>query len=212
MSSKNVLNHFEKIDSEEKAYWLGFLYADGSVSSSRNVIELCLAEKDYQHMVKFKNFIGLDNKIGYRETSKAYRYSFHSDKMKEDLINLGCVPKKSLILEYPTTKQVPKNLIRHFIRGYFDGDGWFSNTDSTFQVGLIGTQAFIEGFLKDAEPYINTNLKIHIVHREGGAKRYMFSGLQDVTNFLNWIYKDSTIYLDRKYESYQVFLKEGRKK
>ena len=76
MSAKNILTHFENIDTEEKAYWLGFLYADGYVNANEDKIELCLAEKDFHHLEKFKNFIGLPNKICYREATKAYRYSF----------------------------------------------------------------------------------------------------------------------------------------
>lgn len=208
MSAKNVLTQFHTIDTEEKAYWLGFLYADGSVGSKEDKVELGLAEKDYHHLEKFKDFIGLPNKISYRESTKSYRYSFRSKSCKQDLINQGCVPKKSLILKFPTKEQVPRELIRHFIRGYFDGDGWFSNTGSCFQVGIIGTEDFIKGFLEHAP--ITKDNKIFIVHREGGAKRYVFSKLEDVTNFLNWIYKDSKIYLDRKYEHYLEFLEKGK--
>ena len=208
MSAKNVLTQFHTIDTEEKAYWLGFLYADGSVGSKEDKVELGLAEKDYHHLEKFKNFIGLPNKISYRESTKSYRYSFRSKSCKQDLISQGCIPKKSLILKFPTEEQVPRELIRHFIRGYFDGDGWFSNTGSCFQVGIIGTEDFIKGFLEYAP--ITKDNKIFIVHREGGAKRYVFSKLEDVTNFLNWIYKDSKIYLDRKYEHYLEFLEKGK--
>ena len=146
MSATNNIRNFEIIDTEEKAYWLGFLYADGSVSSTDNRIELGLAEKDLNHIEKFKEFIGIPNKISYRPQTKSYRYSFKSIPCKEDLIKHGCVPKKSLILKFPTEEQVPEHLIRHFIRGYFDGDGWFSNTSSCFQVGIIGTEDFIRGF------------------------------------------------------------------
>lgn len=106
MSAKNIIHNFKNIDTEEKAYWLGFLYADGSVSSKENKIELGLAKKDYHHIEKFKNFIGIDNKICYRKTTKSYRYSFRSQSCKEDLIEKGCVPKKSLILRYPTYDQL----------------------------------------------------------------------------------------------------------
>lgn len=210
MSAKNVLNHFEKIDTEEKAYWLGFLYADGSVGSKEDKIELGLAEKDLHQIEKFKTFIGLDNKICYRESTKSYRFSFRSQKCKQDLADKGCVPKKSLILKFPTEKQVPKNLIRHFMRGYFDGDGWFTNTTECFQVGFIGTQDFISGFLETVEN-INKNNKILKVHREDGAKKYVFGAYNDVLNFLVWIYKDSNVYLDRKYEHYLDFIKNGSK-
>lgn len=112
-------------------------------------------------------------------------------------------------MKFPTEDQVPKNLLRHFLRGYFDGDGWFSNTGKCFQVGLIGTEDFIKGFL-NAIDNINKENKIFDVHRADGAKRYVFSGYDDVLNFLNYIYKDSSIYLDRKYEHYLEFLEKGK--
>lgn len=210
MSAKNVLTNFEKIDTEEKAYWLGFLYADGSVGSKEDKIELGLAEKDLKHIEKFKTFMNINNKISYREKTKSYRISFRSSQCKQDLINKGCVPKKSLILNFPNENQVPKYLIRHFIRGYFDGDGWFTNTEKCFQVGIIGTENFINGFLDSIENIDKKN-KIFDVHREDGAKRYVFGAYNDVLNFLNWIYKDSNIYLDRKYVSYLDFIKNGSK-
>lgn len=210
MSAKNVLTNFEKIDTEEKAYWLGFLYADGSVGSKEDKIELGLAEKDLKHIEKFKTFMNINNKISYREKTKSYRMSFRSAQCKQDLINKGCVPKKSLILNFPNENQVPKYLIRHFIRGYFDGDGWFTNTEKCFQVGIIGTENFINGFLDSIENIDKKN-KIFDVHREDGTKRYVFGAYNDVLNFLNWIYKDSNIYLDRKYASYLDFIKNGSK-
>ena len=178
--------------------------------SKEDKIELGLAEKDLKHVEKFRNFVNINNKISYRESSKSYRFSFRSTKCKQDLIKQGCVPKKSLILKFPTEEQVPDYLMLHFIRGYFDGDGWFTNTDRTFQVGIIGTQDFIEGFLKTINKInMNTNNKILTVHREDGAKRYVFSSQSDVYIFLNWIYKDANIYLDRKYEHYLEFLEKG---
>ena len=205
MSAKNVLHIFEKIDTEDKAYWLGFLYADGSVGSKENKIELSLAEQDLHHIEKFRDFIGINNKISYREKTKSYRYSFRSESCKQDLVNQGCVPKKSLILKYPTYDQVLKHLMKHFIRGYFDGDGWFTNTESCFQVGIIGTEDFIKGFLDNIDDII------FICRRELGAKRYVFGAYQDVLNFLNWIYQGATVYLDRKYEYYLDFINNGSK-
>ena len=135
--------------------------------------------------------------------------SFRSQKCKADLIKQGCVPKKSLILTYPTTEQVPKELTRHFIRGYFDGDGWFTNTPNSFQVGWIGTKEFISGSLKAIDADINKTNKIFICHREDGAKRYVMSGLEDVYIFLNYLCRNSNIYLDRKYKHYIDFITNG---
>lgn len=210
MSHTNNLTIFEKIDTEEKAYWLGFLYADGYVSATDNRIELCLAEKDLHHIEKFKDFIGIPNKISYRKTTKAFRYSFKSIPCKEHLIKLGCVPRKSLILTFPNREQVPEYLLRHFIRGYFDGDGWFTNTDSCFQAGIIGTEDFIKGFLNNIENVKKDN-KIFDVHRKDGAKRYAFNSYKDVKTFLQWMYEDCNIYLERKYENYLDFIQNGSK-
>ena len=213
MSAKNVLTHFENIDTEEKAYWLGFLYADGYVSAKEDKIELCLAEKDFHHLEKFKNFIRLPNKICYRAATKAYRYSFRSTSCKQDLIKQGCVPKKSLILHFPTTEQVPDALLRHFLRGYFDGDGWFTNTESCFEAGLISSQDFINSFLAKIESFIDVKIDSTVknVHRENGAKKYSFYSKHDVTVFLDFLYQDSSIYLDRKYEHYLDFKMNGSK-
>ena len=154
MSAKNVLTNFEKIDTEEKAYWLGFLYADGSVGSKEDKIELGLAEKDLKHIEKFKTFMNINNKISYREKTKSYRMSFRSAKCKQDLIDKGCIPKKSLILDFPNENQVPKELQRHFIRGYFDGDGSISTPKNSYgprkngrTISFIGTQDFLQSII-----------------------------------------------------------------
>lgn len=212
MSAKNIVNVFKIIDNEYKAYWLGFLYADGNIGSKEDKIELSLAEKDIKHIEKFRDFIGINNKISYRQKTKAYRFSFRSQNCKEDLIDKGCFPKKSLSLKFPREEQVPSYLIRHFIRGYFDGDGWFCNTENgCLQIGLIGTEDFLKSFLHLMRGKINVNNKIFNVHRENGAKRYVFSKEQDIKTFLNYIYKNSNIYLDRKYAHYIDFIKNGRK-
>ena len=212
MSAKNILHQFETIDTEEKAYWLGFLYADGYVSNTEARIELGLAEKDLHHVEKFKNFIGLNNKICYKAGTKSYRYGFRSQSCKDDLIKQGCVPQKSLILKFPTSEQVPEYLIRHFLRGYFDGDGHFTNTDSCFEAGYIGTLDFITESLKHLPDSIKRkDLTIKNVHREDGAKTYSFYSYSDVKNFLDFLYKDCNIYLDRKYEHYLDFIINGSK-
>lgn len=202
---------FENIDNEEKAYWLGFLYADGSVGSTDYRVELGLAEKDLEHIKKFKNFIGLDNKISYRPKSKSYRYSFKDKIFKEILIKQGCFPKKSLILKFPTEEQVPKKLIRHFLRGYFDGDGHFTNTEKCFEAGYIGTLDFITKSLEVLPKDLNKNSKIKDVHRADGAKTYSFYSYKDVKKFLDFLYQDATIYLDRKYNHYLDFINNGSK-
>lgn len=194
-------NIFSKIDTEEKAYWLGFLYADGTVRSKKgdNQIELSLQEQDYEHLVKFRKFIGNNNKIAYREKQKAYRYCVRSGQIKHDLINLGCVPKKSLILEFPTSKQVPDCLLRHFIRGYTDGDGCLCVTKGAMHYELLGTEKFLKGMQSRIGLFQGT---IYTKHDNSDIRRICLAGQKQVKQICDWLYKDSTIYLDRKYNKY----------
>lgn len=186
---------FKKIDSEEKAYWLGFLYADGSITyktegKKRYVLELSLKYDDMNHLEKFKRFLGASNPITEKKIKlgdkvfTACRLSIHSKRLCEDLIKQGCTPQKSLTLEFPDLQ--PK-WIPHFLRGYFDGDGTVGERD----IEILGTKEFlnyIQSFFETDRKY-----KIH-----GKAFGLRYTG-NDMRNFIEYIYKDSSIYLERKY-------------
>ena len=123
--------------------------------------------------------------------------------LKESLIKQGCVPQKSLILKFP---ELPAPLISHFIRGYFDGDGCVSyyrrNQFVTPQCSLVGTKDMLSKIIYNTnsdnviEEEFTTNIYYSIKYNKKGS-----------IDFLNQIYKDATIYLDRKYKRYQLFKK-----
>ena len=200
---------FEKIDTEEKAYWLGFLYADGCIGKNRSQIELQLSKKDKVHVYKFRDFIKSTHKISLKNNKlgSSYRIIIEDENMHRDLIKLGCTPRKSLTLKFPTEEQVPKSLLPHFIRGYFDGDGGFSNTGKTLCVNILGTKEFLEGLKK--EVVILNNKKIYPMSYKDNNKntyRIQFGSRKDIEIFLDYIYKNSNINLDRKYEKYKNFV------
>lgn len=195
---------FEKIDSEEKAYWLGFLMADGNISnknlSNRNRVEVTLAEKDKNHLEKLKSFLDYKGKISYREKQKAYRLAFNSVKMHQDLNNLGCTPVKSLTLEFPSEEKVPQEFIPHFIRGYFDGDGSILNPEKyPIGISILGTYSFLNTILQ--------KLKIvkQVLRKD---KRHISNTFSinlcgnNARSFVEFIYKDANVYLERKYKRY----------
>lgn len=202
-TQKNV-NHniFNNLDSEEKAYWLGMLMADGAIGSSRPTIELCLKEEDYEHIVKFKTFLESEHKIGVKtkyckktnKVYKSYRLGIRSESIKKDLIKYGCIPNKTKILEFPN---IEPTLINHFIRGYLDGDGCIrkgSTSDATIEI--LGTNSFLEGITKHFE------IDGHIYNfNHSDIKRFVVSG-KKAKEILNLLYKDANIYLDRKYKKY----------
>ena len=196
-------NIFEKIDTEEKAYWLGFLYADGCVSEIRNSVELSLQEQDYEHLIKYKNFLKSKHEIKKRIKDNkyvSYRLSFNSKKIKEDLIKVGCIPRKSLILTFPTEEQVSKELIPHFIRGYLDGDGCIThNSKGNVSVEILGTNNILKGITN----YFNIENHIYTFNHSS-VKRFIIAG-DKAKSILNCLYENATIYLDRKYNKYLKF-------
>ena len=203
-------NFFENIDSEEKAYWLGFLYADGYVNSQKTSIELGLQESDLGHLERFREDI--DGNMPLTKTSKTidgktyigYRLTANSFKFKQDLISKGCVENKSKILIFPNYNQVPKYLMNHFIRGYIDGDGCiykkYNNTKSGKKicmcVEIIGTEPFLKELMNEVGMQINT---VHSLRKDNdNVKRTQYNGIY-ANQFLDYLYKDATVYLNRKY-------------
>lgn len=193
---------FENIDSNEKAYWLGFLYADGYISNKETKIELALKEEDHEHLIKFAKFLEYTGKIEYKSKTKAYRISFRSKKMKNDLISKGCIPNKSKVLKFPTYEIVPKEHIKSFIRGYIDGDGYIGNDGKYLRMNILGTEDMILGIIKELEL---REVKIRKANKDGAdeIKQVEWKGLY-LKKILDDLYKDSDVYLERKYNKYKT--------
>jgi intein/homing endonuclease len=188
-------SYFEIIDTEEKSYFLGFLFADGCVAEKSNRISLNI--NDIEILQKFSNAIEL-TKDFYKNPShdKAITLNFSSIKMKNDLIRLGCFPKKSLSLKFPTSDQVPDHLIRHFIRGYFDGDGHIYVKNHIFQFGIMSSKLFCE------------ELKLHFEKNgfvfywdscSSKAFRIRCCSKKHIINLRSYLYDNAGIFLSRKY-------------
>lgn len=202
-ASKNFnVNYFDIINTEEKAYWLGFLFADGALTQNNKSyhIELSLKIEDSSHVKKFAKAINKDKII-----DKIYRTRciLGSKHLFNTLTNYGCTIRKSLTLKFPNINIFKnENLIRHFIRGYFDGDGCisYSNKEHTYPiVTVLGTREFLDGIQKiynSNHKYSNANKNQEI------TKQLSFSG-KSAINFMHWLYKDSKIYLERKFNRYK---------
>ncbi len=196
-SSLERFNHsfFEGINTEDKAYWLGFIMADGCVSiSQRPKVVISLKRDDANHLFAWHKSIQshhrfCDKKDGSLASSR------YSKKMCNDLIALGCVPRKSLILQFPT---IQKNFLHHFVRGYFDGDGcasWHNKNQPTWQLRLtfIGTR----DFLQKLQSIVGVTNKLFPT---GKAWAFQIGGNKQAKRVCDWMYKYSSIYLGRKRE------------
>lgn len=198
-------NYFNEINSEDKAYFLGFLYADGC--NHGNSIELSLKGDDKSILNKLKEKIEYDGPLLFyirKDTGKLKkrnecRLNINNKKISEDLKRLGCVPRKTFILEFPTEEQVPKYLIQHFVRGYLDGDGCISRSGRRCCVSFASTKNFCLGLKSNIKDITNIDFNIY-PHKN--IFNCCISCISDILIFLKWLYKDSTIYLERKYKKY----------
>ena len=124
--------------------------------------------------------------------------------MSKDLIDKGCVQNKSLILQFPV--KVPDDLLRHFIRGYIDGDGCVfikecDDTNFVFRVEVLGTFEFLKGlkiFLEKNNIATNT-IREHGKTRAFDLKMY---GRENLARLFIFLYEDCTMYLSRKFEKF----------
>ena len=108
---------------------------------------------------------------------------------------------KSLILKFPTEEQVASYLLRHFLRGYSDGDGWIGDQS----LCIVGTEDFCNSLGEKVKKDLNINFYIRKREKEKNTTTRMFyiSGRRQLMIFLNYIYNDSTIYLQRKYDIWE---------
>lgn len=199
-------NYFETIDTEDKAYWLGFIYADGNINKAQSTLRINLQARDNFHLSKLNKCIdGNFNVRIYDEKhgDKIYpmcQILVYSTKIVRDLMDKGVVPHKSNIITFP---ELRNDLVRHFIRGYFDGDGSIcerKHKKRQSDLSCSFTSGSIE-FLKSLRAILFGNdIKSYLVEDKRGEKYSLsLAGLQNPDIFLHYLYDDSTVYLDRKY-------------
>lgn len=225
---KNILykyfcneNYFDVIDTEEKAYVLGFYYADGCVVRNNLVIQL--SDIDTEIVEKFKKIFYDDREANYgfeeKMTPKSgiKRYvglGARSDHMIETLNKIGLTPRKSLTANFPSEEFLPKHLQRHFIRGIFDGDGCIYLPKIGSGMGprclFIGSKDSVAGILDVVKREIGIELYFFYEKETKtpgfNTHNFTFANYKICKKFLDFIYKDSTIYLQRKYKKYELFL------
>lgn len=210
---KNKLNktYFNKIDNEHKAYWLGFIFADGSLTKSNsydktpNRLQFNLSQKDKNTLEKI--LIDLEstaNIMDYIPSEKTYasnpmsRLSINSIDLCKDLRRHGVVLKKNRTFPW---NSMSKKLYRHFIRGYFDGDGSISQN---FQ--LTGYR----DMLADIQIILIENCNLNKIKLYEYPNKYVdvvdmcYGGKNQLTHIYNYLYHDSTIYLSRKKDKFSL--------
>lgn len=207
--NKNLKHDFfSVIDSEEKAWLLGFLFTDGSVRKVGNSYQIRLSIQllDEEIIDKIKKWLEIDTKTKYdkREKKECCGIEIASQKMFEDLANYGIVPNKTHVINKLYLEKIPEQFQRAYIRGLFDGDGGISFTGNINEVSCDFTSYFYET-VEEFQLFIDKQIgkeKHNKIAKMTNKSRCAWRGRQQVIKILSWLYDDSSVYLKRKYDKY----------
>lgn len=192
---KYLLNeNYFKTWSNNMAYILGFITADGVIAKGQQVVSI--SQKEKAILEEIREELGSNQPLYKNEHTGVHLLNLNSKVIKDDLLNIhGITPNKSFTVQFP---KVPEEYLHHFIRGYFDGDG------------NIYERGFFVSFVGGSYSFMNTLL---LVLRNNGFNpiltskdkhfRVYVSGRRTIQLFANWIYNNKGLYLKRKYDQFQ---------
>lgn len=205
-------NFFDSIDNEEKAYWLGFIMADGYTKLDKNnnpaqtTIEI--SKKDINLLDAFKKSIKSNYIIRERsrttitgKISEICSITISSHHLTKQLVSYGVVPNKTYI-GFINEEIFGDNeeLIFHYLRGYSDGDGTINKNKGNYVFKLvIRSKSILNTITNWIKKYCNIDPKITIWEN---TYRLSIQNKKDYFIFLEKLYKNANIYLDRKYQNY----------
>ena len=198
-------HYFDVIDEPEKAYWLGFLAADGYVHDERGELNLQLQERDKGHLEKFAKALECEIPIMTIHSSYAgkplthYRFSVKCRKMVDALKQWGIVQNKSFILTPPTG--IDKNLMSYWILGYLDGDGCVENAKKRIRISFTGTLAVLE-YIKD---FFHSNNTIRLEHRCNNTYHFALEVAKSEDFLAEMEYDKIPFVLERKAQRFALF-------
>ena len=209
-------NYFKEINTEQKAYILGFIFADGNISDGKDKhyrLRIHLKRDDVDILEKIRNELSYTGEIKLRtlKSKKSYGYEIccleiSNKTLVTDLKHLGCIPCKSNVCKFPSS--ISENLKRHFVRGYFDANGavyWANGFKRMSDLKLSissGSKDMLESIISII---IENNDGVNPLgfRSKSSSCEYAKSGIQAL-KILNWMYTDSNIHLNRKYNHYKV--------
>jgi hypothetical protein len=198
MRKYNLNENFFNQLNEKSSYWLGFLYADGCVrmkNGRSGELKLKLKSTDVGHMDKFLEDLESNTPIrcgvNEKDGSKYCYVLINSNLMIKKLFELGCVQNKTFKIRLP---KLNNELMGHFIRGYFDGDGSISkvkNRPNSFVVTICSNK----NFNKDLIEY----MKLGKIYEKKNYSVIYINKLSEIQKFKKFIYDESSVFLHRKF-------------
>ncbi len=202
--------YFDCVDCEEKAYFLGILYADGTNSTKQTEVLLRLNVDDIDILIKLNNLIQPTKPILLCQDNKQYKLAINSKILSLRLAELGVIPNKTFTLKYPDWLKPELN--KHFIRGYFDGDGGvtYNKKNKGLQISFTGTEEIItsiRNILTEENNMGVVKLYCRFPERNNNNRTLYYSGNGNAKRFYDYIYSDSKLYMLRKKNKFEEYIK-----
>ncbi|MBI4018487.1 MAG: hypothetical protein HY368_02665 [Candidatus Aenigmarchaeota archaeon] len=189
------------------AYILGYIYADGNIAwdpkKGYQTVTITAAAKDKGHIENVREILSSTKPLLLGERTNSYRLIVNSKKLSKTLMKLGVKPRKSLTVRFP---RVPEKYIRHFIRGVIDGDGTVRYLDRKrspyFEIQISsGSRKFLKKMAKIVKQYIGIDARLR---KSKGNTFILQYSCSRGTKLAEWIYKDSKLRLERKFDQYKI--------
>lgn len=197
-------DYFEDINTEEKAYILGLLIADGCIRERKsNQLYLTLELIDKEIIERVQKELKCDSSI-YKSQRKryyiknekpTYTFSVTDNKLCTDLAKYGVVPLKTKKTDW-LTQDIPLELRKHFLRGLFDGDGSIGVYDTRWVITLTNNHP---SFLRDVGDWIEQliGLSCPKVYKTSTSHRIVYTG-RKAKQLMKLLYQDNNISIERK--------------
>ena len=195
------------------AYVLGWMFSDGSVCSDERTFEIKISFRDLEILKKIRKILSSESPLriveqklpSKKEYRKYARLRINSYKMCKDLVRLGCVPKKARKFSIPP---MPRCFLKHFVRGYFDGDGSISfNKPNTIRIRIVSCN---EPFIKSLAEVFERELHIPANSKRAKDNLWQCDYYGDsARKICGWMYEDcGNLFLKRKRDRYISHLKK----
>ncbi len=210
---------FDKMDTQEKAYVLGILMADGNYFKHSNRISIGLQIGDREILEKIKTVLKSNHPLT-KITQNGPRRKTPGEFLQLGLCDsnfsmkaeaLGLVERKSLILDFPSC--VPSHLMPHFVRGYFDGDGCAHIQKTNLIMTFVGTLQMCSGIKSFFETVFKEEVGYLYQPRKNKNTFTLFlNGNCKTIKAFDAIYTDASIFMDRKFKVFTEFLHQYQPK
>jgi len=199
---------FDIIDTPEKAYWLGFFYADAYNGDMANTFNIVLKDADHNHLLKLAKFTGLPTEKVIRKTGIKYptcHLTLYSKHLCSKMTELGCMRAKSFIIIYP--KWLDPKLNNHFIRGMFDGDGCltYRKNNNEWKWSLVSTKEGCADIQTIIQNEVGISVRFDCISQtNNNTYDFETGGNEKISKLMDWLHKGSEEHmrLDRKYQKY----------